>query len=62
MLSHILVQIVDVNLTTGRRVKLEKGQQIEFSYEVKWAESDIAFTKRYEKYLDPTFFQHRIHW
>eukprot|EP00039_Didymoeca_costata_P000569 m.46252 g.46252 ORF g.46252 m.46252 type:complete len:596 (+) comp10350_c0_seq2:1624-3411(+) len=55
-------QIVDVNLTTGKRQKLEIGATIRFTYQVKFKESSISFNKRYEKYLDPTFFKHRIHW
>ena len=30
--------------------------------QVVWHNSQTDFVKRYEKYLDPTFFQHRIHW
>eukprot|EP00053_Salpingoeca_punica_P013638 m.123412 g.123412 ORF g.123412 m.123412 type:complete len:590 (+) comp16249_c0_seq1:245-2014(+) len=55
-------QIVEANLTTGRRVKLEPGITLHFSYQVNWQQSSTPFNKRFEKYLDPTFFQHRIHW
>jgi transmembrane 9 superfamily protein 3 len=55
-------QIVDSNLTTGRRVKLAPGVTLDFSYQVIWHKSSVEFSKRFEKYLDPTFFQHRIHW
>lgn len=55
-------QIVDVNLTTGKRTKLESGATIRFTYQVNWKTTNIEFSKRYEKYLDPQFFQHRIHW
>ena len=30
--------------------------------QVKWKESVIKYANRYDKYLDPGFFQHRIHW
>ena len=43
-------------------VKLTDGIKINFSYEVVWRESGIVFHDRYDKYLDPSFFQHRIHW
>jgi len=55
-------QIVDVNLTSGSKVALVKGMQLPFSYEVNWKPTKIEYTKRYDKYLDPGFFQHRIHW
>lgn len=55
-------QVVDVNLTSENKIKLEAGAKIPFSYEVKWSPSSIKFEKRFDKYLDPNFFQHRIHW
>jgi len=55
-------QIVEVNLTSETKMKLGKDETIPFSYEVIWKESPTLFSKRYEKYLDPGFFQHRIHW
>ncbi|XP_013781981.1 transmembrane 9 superfamily member 3-like [Limulus polyphemus] len=54
--------IVDVNLTSEAKVKLEKGKKLTFSYEVIWKTSPIKFEDRFDKYLDPNFFQHRIHW
>ncbi|GMT24604.1 hypothetical protein PFISCL1PPCAC_15901 [Pristionchus fissidentatus] len=55
-------QVVDVNLTSDGKVELKRGAEIEFSYEVNWASSPAVFHDRFEKYLDPSFFQHRIHW
>ncbi|PAV82301.1 hypothetical protein WR25_07250 [Diploscapter pachys] len=55
-------QIVDVNLTSDGRVDIEPGKVLEFSYEVVWKPSSILFQDRFDKYLDPSFFQHRIHW
>jgi len=55
-------QIVDVNLTSEGKVKLEMGQPVAFSYEVIWKPSKVNFDDRFDKYLDPNFFQHRIHW
>lgn len=54
--------IVDVNLTSEAKIKLEKGRKIPFTYEVNWKPSAIKFEDRFDKYLDPSFFQHRIHW
>ena len=54
--------IVDVNLTSEGRVKLEQNGDLSFSYEVHWRDSPIEFYNRFDKYLDPGFFQHRIHW
>lgn len=55
-------QIVDVNLTNDGQVKLVPGEHIAFSYEVNWKKSSTKFEDRFDKYLDPNFFQHRIHW
>ncbi|XP_031553580.1 transmembrane 9 superfamily member 3-like [Actinia tenebrosa] len=61
-IGHNGNKIVDVNLTSESKVKLTPNAKIVFTYEVRWKESNIEFSKRYEKYLDPSFFQHRIHW
>jgi len=53
-------QIVDVNLTSENKVKLEKGAVISFTYEVVWKASTVKFEDRFDKYLDPNFFQHRV--
>ena len=53
-------QIVDVNLTSEGRVKLEPDAKLQFTYEVVWKESQIKFEDRFDKYLDPNFFQHRV--
>lgn len=55
-------QVVDVNLTSEAKVKLELNRKIEFTYEVNWKHVDIKFEDRFDKYLDASFFQHRIHW
>jgi len=55
-------QIIDVNLTSEGRTKLQLGDSVSFSYEVVWKKSTTNFEDRFDKYLDPNFFQHRIHW
>jgi len=56
-------QIVDVNLTSEGRTKLHLStEKLDFTYEVVWKKSDTQFEDRFDKYLDPNFFQHRIHW
>ncbi|KAF7496450.1 Transmembrane 9 superfamily member 3 [Sarcoptes scabiei] len=55
-------QIVDVNMTSDGKTELLVGKQIAFSYEVNWKQSNVIFRNRFDKYLDPNFFQHRIHW
>uniref|UniRef100_A0A2M4A216 Transmembrane 9 superfamily member n=2 Tax=Anopheles triannulatus TaxID=58253 RepID=A0A2M4A216_9DIPT len=55
-------QIVDVTLTPERKELLHVGAKIKFTYEVNWKSSSVKFEDRFDKYLDPNFFQHRIHW
>uniref|UniRef100_A0A1I8MRV4 Transmembrane 9 superfamily member n=2 Tax=Musca domestica TaxID=7370 RepID=A0A1I8MRV4_MUSDO len=55
-------QIVDISLTTEKKELLAAGSKIKFSYEVNWKPSVVEFKDRFDKYLDPNFFQHRIHW
>lgn len=53
-------RIVDVKLTTERREPLVPGAKIKFTYEVSFVPSTVTFEDRFNKYLDPTFFQHRV--
>lgn len=56
-------RIVDVNIQTAdKKELLVPGAKIKFTYEVNWKPSPVKFEDRFDKYLDPTFFQHRIHW
>ncbi|KJE94757.1 transmembrane protein TM9SF3 [Capsaspora owczarzaki ATCC 30864] len=55
-------QIVDVKLTHDSSTILAPGITISFSYTVAWGESSTSFAERFDKYLDPNFFQHNIHW
>lgn len=53
-------QIVDISLTTEKKELLVAGSKIKFSYEVNWKPSVVEFKDRFDKYLDPNFFQHRV--
>lgn len=52
--------IVDVNLTSETKVELKANTNIEFTYEINWKSSPITYKDRFNKYLDPKFFQHRV--
>lgn len=53
-------QIVDVNITSENKVHLTPTAKISFTYEVNWKPSDVKYENRFDKYLDPNFFQHRV--
>ncbi|CAF3329886.1 unnamed protein product [Rotaria socialis] len=55
-------RIIDVNLTSEAKVRLQPNVQLQFSYEVIWKPTNIQYMNRFDKYLDPGFFQHKIHW
>lgn len=54
------MQIVDVNLTTERKVELTPETQLTFTYEVIWTRSDVKFKDRFDKYLEYDFFKHNV--
>ncbi len=49
-----------MNLTSDARQKLTADAKIPFTYEVVWKPSPVKFHDRFDKYLDPNFFQHRV--
>ena len=53
-------RIVDVNLTSESKVQLQPNTKLSFTYEVTWRSSPTPFTDRFDKYLDPGFFQHKV--
>ncbi|CAF1245058.1 unnamed protein product [Adineta ricciae] len=55
-------RIIDVNLTSEAKVNIKPNTVLKFTYEVIWKPTSIPFAKRFDKYLDPGFFQHKIHW
>jgi transmembrane 9 superfamily protein 3 len=59
-IAHNGQRIVDINLTSEAKVRLQPNIQIPFSYEVTWKPTNIPFSKRFDKYLDPGFFQHKV--
>jgi len=56
-------RIIQVNLTyTENPVLIERGANVPFTYEVSWVPTTISFDRRFDKYLDYSFFEHQIHW
>lgn len=39
---------------------LVEGTNLEFTYSVKWQQSNIPFGRRFERYLDYSFFEHQV--
>jgi len=55
-------RIIEVNLTSENPVPIEAGQQLSFTYSVHWKETTKSFEKRFNRYLEYDFFEHKIHW
>ncbi|PNW72922.1 hypothetical protein CHLRE_14g611850v5 [Chlamydomonas reinhardtii] len=55
-------RIIQVNLTTADPVPVAPGAKLEFRYSVEWSATKTPFSRRFERYLDYTFFEHKIHW
>ncbi|KAM0061861.1 putative nonaspanin (TM9SF), MFS transporter superfamily [Helianthus debilis subsp. tardiflorus] len=55
-------QIIHVNLTQENPKPLEAGKTLDMTYSVTWTETNIAFARRFDVYLDYHFFEHQIHW
>lgn len=57
-------RIIQVNLTSENPQPLVEGNKLTFTFEVRWSQdvSGTPFSRRFEKYLDKDFFQHKVHW
>jgi len=55
-------RMIQVNLTSENPRPLVEGSSLEFSYSVKWQQTNTPFRRRFERYLDYNFFEHQIHW
>lgn len=55
-------QIIEVNLSSRDRRKVEPNVKLTFSYSVEWVPVKKAFNERFNRYLDYSFFEHQIHW
>lgn len=56
----IRLQIIQVNLTSEDPRPLVEGSTLDFSYSVKWQQTNIPFRRRFERYLDYNFFEHQV--
>ncbi|GMF28505.1 unnamed protein product [Phytophthora lilii] len=55
--------IIHVNLTySDVLTSIASNKKVEFTYEVVWSKTDIAFEDRFDRYLEDEFFEHQIHW
>jgi transmembrane 9 superfamily protein 3 len=55
-------RVIEVNLTTENPILVEPGVTATFTFSATWFPTNVPFDKRFDKYLDETFFEHQIHW
>lgn len=55
-------RVIEVNLTSENPVPIEIGQSLKFTYTAKWKETNKPFERRFDRYLEYDFFEHKIHW
>uniref|UniRef100_A0A7S0WFB7 Transmembrane 9 superfamily member n=1 Tax=Chlamydomonas leiostraca TaxID=1034604 RepID=A0A7S0WFB7_9CHLO len=55
-------RIIHVNLTANHPVLVKPGVNLTFTYAVQWTPTTTPFARRFERYLDYSFFEHKIHW
>ena len=54
------MQIIQVNLTSLDPQPLKSGTSLEFTFSVEWEANTIPFARRFERYLDYSFFEHQV--
>ena len=54
-------RVVGVGLKTTDPAPITPGAALAFSYSVEWVESATPFARRFDSYLDVSFFERRVH-
>eukprot|EP00887_Chlorella_sp_A99_P006658 scaffold3.g6658.t1 len=55
-------RVIHVNLTSESPQPVVSGAALTFTYSVQWQPTAIPYARRFERYLDYSFFEHQIHW
>eukprot|EP00440_Ansanella_granifera_P003608 gb/GFBE01003912.1/.p1 GENE.gb/GFBE01003912.1/~~gb/GFBE01003912.1/.p1 ORF type:complete len:625 (+),score=126.51 gb/GFBE01003912.1/:1-1875(+) len=55
-------QIIEVDMEPSNPWPVYEGAPLNFSYAVSWFPTNKEFKDRANRYLDPKFFEHKVHW
>jgi len=55
-------QIIEVDMEPSQPWAIYDGAPLNFTYSANWYTTSKAFATRTERYLDPKFFEHKVHW
>jgi transmembrane 9 superfamily protein 3 len=61
-IAYNVNRIIEVNLTSENPVLIKAGAKLDFTYAVRWKETNKSFDDRFNRYLEYDFFEHQIHW
>jgi len=55
-------QIIEVDMEPSNPWPVYEGAPLNFTYSVMWFPTMTSFKDRANRYLDPKFFEHKVHW
>lgn len=55
-------QIIEVDMEPSMPWPVYEGAPLNFTYSATWYTTNKEFSTRTERYLDPKFFEHKVHW
>jgi len=55
-------QVIEVDMEPSNPWPVYEGATIEFTFSATWYTTSKSFADRHQRYLDPTFFEHKVHW
>jgi len=55
-------QVIEIDMNPSNSWPVYPGAPLNFTYSVAWYTTTKPFKDRTERYLDPKFFEHKVHW
>mmetsp|Transcript_42287 Transcript_42287/g.106574 ORF Transcript_42287/g.106574 Transcript_42287/m.106574 type:complete len:631 (+) Transcript_42287:212-2104(+) len=55
-------QVIEVDMEPSEAWPVYAGAPLNFTYSASWYTTNKPFEDRTERYLDPKFFEHKVHW
>mmetsp|Transcript_22061 Transcript_22061/g.50405 ORF Transcript_22061/g.50405 Transcript_22061/m.50405 type:complete len:617 (-) Transcript_22061:50-1900(-) len=55
-------QIIEVDMEPSNLMPIFAGLELNLTYSVSWFQTNKEFKDRNQRYLDPKFFEHKVHW
>lgn len=55
-------QVIEVDMEPSNPYPVYEGAPLNLSYSVSWFQTNKEFKDRMNRYLDPKFFEHKVHW